>query len=30
MLKYWDDNPLTKQKRNKEWLRTVVLSELKN
>jgi hypothetical protein len=26
MLKYWDDGPHIKRKRNKEWLNTVVLS----
>jgi hypothetical protein len=26
MSKYWDDNPHTKGKKNKEWLNTVVLS----
>jgi hypothetical protein len=26
MLKYWDDSPRTKGKRNKEWSNTIVLS----
>jgi hypothetical protein len=30
MLKYWDDSPHAKRKRNKEWLNTVVLSGHKN
>jgi hypothetical protein len=29
-LKYWDDSPLLKGKRNKEWLNTIVLSGPKN
>jgi hypothetical protein len=30
ILKYWDDSPVLKGKRNKEWLNTVVLSGPKN
>jgi hypothetical protein len=30
MLKYWDDSPILKGKRNKEWSNIVVLSGPKN